>query len=87
MTDLTVAEIIARTICEWDRKVWSDLGPTDRHRYFHAARMAQDRIRDALLDGPSGRQIASDLIAGSGQDGMADSAWAFAHGGPDRRLN
>lgn len=87
MTDTTVAEIIARTICEWERKVWSDLGPTDRHRYFHAARMAQDRIRDALLDGPSGQRIASDLIAGSGQTRLADLASGRSHAPPDRRLN
>jgi hypothetical protein len=67
---MSLAEIIARTFCDSDGKRWADLGPTDRHRYFYAGRLAQDRIRESLLDGEAGPAMAAELVLGP-QEGVS----------------
>ena len=48
---VSVADIIAATICEFDGRDWRELDPWQRAGYIRVACVAQDRIRVALEQG------------------------------------
>lgn len=48
---LTIADIIAATMCEFDGRNWLELDPWLRGRYVRVATIAHDRIKKAWIEG------------------------------------
>lgn len=48
---LSMADIIAQAMCEFDGRNWLELDPWQRGRYVRVATVAQERIKKAMLAG------------------------------------
>ena len=62
MLETSVAHIIARTVCELEGKNWLEILPWQRDCYARIGLMAEDRIRQALLDNTTGLEVARRLV-------------------------
>ena len=60
----SIAHLIAHTLCECDGKDWNEIPTAERQRYCRISLLAEDRIRNFLLDGEDGPEWAEALIFG-----------------------